>query len=52
MREFGASGDASDIVVKCHSCGIERRMADAFDPEAPFSCSGHHPHLRLVEHGW
>ena len=34
MREFGASGDASDIVVKCHSCGIERRMADAFDPDA------------------
>ena len=51
MREFGASGDASDIVIKCHSCGIERRMADAFDPDAPFSCSGHHPHLRMVEQG-
>ncbi len=49
MREFGASGDASDIVVKCQSCGDERRMADAFDPDAPFSCPGHHPHLRLVE---
>ena len=49
MREFGASGDASDIVVKCQSCGSERRMADAFDPDAPFSCPGHHPHLRLVE---
>jgi hypothetical protein len=51
LREFGASGDASDIVAKCHSCGIERRMADAFDPDAPFACSGHHPHLRLVEQG-
>jgi len=51
MREFGASGDASDIAIKCQSCGAERRMADAFDPDAPFSCSGHHPHLRLVEHG-
>jgi hypothetical protein len=51
MREFGASGDASDIVVKCHSCGMERRMADAFDSDAPFACSGHHPHLRLIEHG-
>ena len=50
MREFGASGDASDIVVKCHTCNAERRMADAFDPDTPFSCPGHHPHLRLVEH--
>ena len=49
MREFGASGDASDIVVKCHSCDMERRMADAFDPEAKYSCPGHHPHLRLIE---
>ena len=50
LREFGASGDASDIVIKCHTCNAERRMADAFDPDAPFSCPGHHPHLRLVEH--
>ena len=51
LREFGASGDASDIVVKCHSCGTERRMADAFDPDALVACSGHHPHLRLLEAG-
>ena len=50
LREFGASGDASDIVVKCQTCGTERRMADAFDPESAFKCHGHHPHLRLVEH--
>ena len=50
LREFGASGDASDIVVKCQTCGSERRMADAFDPDAAFACPGHHPHLRLVEH--
>jgi hypothetical protein len=49
LREFGASGDASDIIVKCHSCGAERRMADAFDQDAPFTCPGHHPHLRMVE---
>lgn len=49
LREFGASGDASDIVVKCHSCGAERRMADAFDPDAAFKCHGHHPHLRLIK---
>lgn len=53
LREFGASGDASDIVVKCHSCGTERRMADAFDtdPDARVVCSGHHPHLRLLQPG-
>lgn len=50
MREFGASGDASDIVIKCHTCNTERRMADAFDTEAQFTCHGHHPHLRLIEH--
>lgn len=49
LREYGASGDASDIVIKCHSCNMERRMADAFDSDAPFSCPGHHPHLRWVE---
>ena len=51
LREFGASGDASDIVVKCHTCNAERRMADAFDREESFSCSGHHPHLRLLDRG-
>lgn len=49
MREFGASGDASDIIVKCHSCNTERRMADAFEEDAAFTCPGHHPHLRLTE---
>jgi hypothetical protein len=49
LREFGASGDASDIIAKCHSCGMERRMSDAFDPDVPFRCTGHHPHLRSVE---
>ena len=49
LREFGASGDASDIIVKCSSCAIERRMADAFDSDAVFSCPAHHPHLRKTE---
>lgn len=49
LREYGASGDASDIIVKCETCQTERRMADAFDEDFHFSCSGHHPHLRLVE---
>lgn len=49
LREYGASGDASDIVVQCHSCGLTRRMADAFDSNTQFKCRGHHPHLRLIE---
>ena len=51
LREFGASGDASDIIVKCHSCNTQRRMADAFEHDAQFSCPGHHPHLRMIEQG-
>jgi len=49
LREFGASGDASDIIVECHSCGSKCRMADAFDSDAKFIFPGHHPHLRLIE---
>jgi hypothetical protein len=51
LREYGASGDASDIIVKCLECGRDRRMGDAFDRDTGgnFQCRGHHPHLRLVE---
>jgi hypothetical protein len=49
LREFGASGDASDIIVKCNSCGTERRMADAFDADVEFACPAHHPHLRRTD---
>jgi hypothetical protein len=50
MREYGAAGDASDIVVKCHECGRERRMGDAFDQDAfRIKCHGHHPHLRRTD---
>jgi hypothetical protein len=48
LREFGISGDASDIIVKCHAegCGKERRMSDAFDPDYKPACRGLHPHIR------
>jgi hypothetical protein len=50
LREFGAAGDASDIIVKCIECGEERRMADAFDREKfQIQCVGHHPHLRIMD---
>jgi len=52
LREYGAAGDASDIIVKCLECGVERRMGDAFDRDrTQFSCAGHHPHLRRVAKG-
>jgi hypothetical protein len=50
LREFGAAGDASDIIVKCLECGAERRMADAFDRDVfQIKCSAHHPHLRRTD---
>lgn len=50
MREYGAAGDASDIIIKCLDCNTERRMGDAFDQDRwRKSCPGHHPHLRLVD---
>lgn len=50
LREFGAAGDASDIIVQCLECGAERRMADAFDHDKfKIACSGHHPHLRRFD---
>jgi hypothetical protein len=52
LREFGAAGDASDIIVKCLECEDDRRMSDAFDRDVfQIQCSGHHPHLRKVDAG-
>jgi hypothetical protein len=50
LREYGAAGDVSDIIVKCLECDTDRRMGDAFDREKfRFQCNGHHPHLRTTE---
>lgn len=50
LREFGASGEASDITVKCEACGAPpRRMGDALggdDLDALPLCGGRRPHLR------
>ncbi len=52
LREYGASGDASDIIVKCLECNEDRRMGDAFDRDRfQIGCSAHHPHLRTVDTG-
>lgn len=48
IREFGVAGDASDIIIKCEACKMERRMSDAFDTDQfSIQCRGHHPHLRM-----
>ncbi len=50
LREYGAAGDASDIIVKCLECGVDRRMVDAFDRDVfTIQCTGHHPHMRRTD---
>jgi len=49
LREYGVSGEASDVEVRCDTCGATRRMADAFGETGPQnlpSCRGRRPHLR------
>lgn len=47
LREFGASGEASSIEVRCDTCGAFRRMSDAFkrDDNGLGPCRGRLPHL-------
>lgn len=44
LRE-GVSGDFSEIVAECMSCGRERRLADATAPDFPLRCYGRRPWL-------
>lgn len=49
LNEFGASGEARDLEVKCDTCGKPRRMSDAFGVENRKKmprCRGRRPHLR------
>lgn len=47
LYEFGASGEAADIEVRCETCGATRRMSDAFrrDDNGLGPCRGRRPHL-------
>jgi hypothetical protein len=47
LYEFGASGEAADIEVRCETCGASRRMSDAFrrDDNGLGPCRGRRPHL-------
>lgn len=50
LLKVGASDEAVDLLVKCDSCGFNRRMSDAFGDnarqESAFACRGRRPHLR------
>ncbi len=49
LIEYGASGEARDLEVKCDSCATSRRLAEAFGEanrdKLPV-CRGRRPHLR------
>ncbi|HEY6331056.1 MAG TPA: DUF1998 domain-containing protein [Blastocatellia bacterium] len=52
LYELGASGEVSDIEVRCVTCGKPRRMSDAFDSVSwgPLAeCRGRWPHLRKFD---
>lgn len=53
LRKVGVSDEAVDLLVKCDSCGADRRMSDAFgdsaDDEPTLACRGRRPHLRDFE---
>jgi hypothetical protein len=53
FEEYGVSGAATDIVVKCDGCDVPpRRLSDAFGEigkQIMPCCRGRHPHLRSFE---
>ena len=54
LYEYGVSGSAADIEVKCDSCGAQRRMSDAFGEPGKKNmpqCRGRHVHLRNFDEG-
>ncbi|NJK82355.1 MAG: DUF1998 domain-containing protein, partial [Chloroflexaceae bacterium] len=49
LIEFGPSGEARDLEVRCDTCNQRRRLADAFGEEGRTlmpHCRGRRPHLR------
>lgn len=49
LNEYGVSGTAADIEVKCELCPAKRRMSEAFGENAKRNmplCRGRNPHLR------
>ncbi|OKH33163.1 hypothetical protein NIES2119_24195 [[Phormidium ambiguum] IAM M-71] len=52
LYEYGVSGSATDIEVKCDTCNASRRMSDAFGELGKKNmpqCRGRNPHLRSFD---
>lgn len=49
LQEYGASGEARDLEVRCDGCGAKQRLSQAFGEENREKlpqCSARRPHLR------
>lgn len=54
LFEYGVSGSAADIEVRCDGCNATRRMSDAFGELGKKNmpqCRGRHVHLRQFDEG-
>ncbi len=50
LDEYGATGEAAVVQVRCRTCSASRRMSDAFgDGAPPFLCTARSPHLRRYD---
>lgn len=52
LIEYGPSGEARDVEVRCDTCKASRRLADAFGKSGEATmptCRGRRPHLRDYE---
>jgi hypothetical protein len=52
LTELGTGGGPVDVQIECGTCGLKRRLGDAFGQKAenslPRRCRGRHPHLGTV----
>lgn len=52
VTELGTGGGPVDVQIECGTCGLKRRLGDAFGQKAvnnlPRRCRGRHPHLGTV----
>lgn len=51
VNDIGSGGRATDLLVKCLSCGAKSTLAKAFGPASKRTmpqCRGRHPHLGLA----
>jgi len=45
LRDIGSSGSASDLIVKCASCGLQKPLGGAFQKDALGGCTARRPWL-------